>query len=331
MNAAAAPRSATTRSATPRCATPGCATDATVDAGAAPATATAAAAVSVAAALRSATAELAAAGCETPRLDAEVLLADGLGVARSRLHSEPELVLEPDVLDGFAETLRRRADAREPVAYILGRRGFRELELTVDARALIPRPETEHLLESALGLPAGWRVLDVGTGCGAVALALAHERPDLIIEGSDLSHGALALAAGNSARLGLAVGWLHADLLEGVEDRYQAVLANLPYIAEGERASLAPEILRHEPHDALFAGTDGLSAIRRLAAQLALRPQVRFTALEVGAGQAPAVAGLLRDCGFDAVRSERDLAGIERVVVGERLADAGPGRRPVPA
>ena len=98
------------------------------------------------------------------------------------------------------------------------------------------------------------------------------------------------------------------------------MLANLPYVAEGERDSLAPEILRHEPHDALFAGADGLSAIRRLAAQLALRTGVRFAALEVGAGQAPAVARLLGRSGFDAVRSERDLAGIERVVVGERLA-----------
>lgn len=280
--------------------------------------------MNAAAALSSATGELAAAGCEAPRLDAEILLADSLGVPRSRLHSEPGLPLEPAVLDGFARAVRRRSAAREPVAYILSRRGFRSLELTVDRRALIPRPETEHLLEAALGLPAGWRVLDVGTGCGAVALALADERGDLAVDGSDLSHDALALAAENSARLGLAVGWLHADLLDGVEDRYQAVLANLPYIAEPERASLAPEILRHEPHDALFAGTDGLSAIRRLAAQLALRPGVRFTALEVGAGQAPAVAELLRDSGFQEVRSERDLAGIERVVVGER-SSAGVG------
>ena len=113
------------------------------------------------------------------------------------------------------------------------------------------------------------------------------------------------------------MGWLHADLLEGLEDRYQAVLANLPYIAEGERASLAPEILRHEPHDALFAGPDGLSAIRRLAAQLALRPRVRFAALEVGAGQAPAVAELLS--------RERLRAGPQRARPGRHRA-GGRGR-----
>ena len=271
-------------------------------------------------ALRSATGELAAAGCETPRLDAELLLADSLGVARSRLHAEPELELGRDARAGFADALRRRAGEREPVAYIVSRRGFRELELAVDGRALIPRPETEHLVESALGLPAGSRVLDVGTGCGAVALALAGERPDLEVHGSDLSTEALALARENSRRLGLGVRWHHADLLDGLDGPHRAIVANLPYIADGERASLAPEILRHEPHDALFAGADGLSAIRRLAAQLALRGDVRFAALEVGAGQAPTVAGLLRDSGFRSVRSERDLAGIERVVVAEREA-----------
>jgi release factor glutamine methyltransferase len=278
----------------------------------------AAPAPSIAAVLRSATAELAAAGCETPRLDAELLLADSLGVARERLHSEPEGALDRAPAARFSRALARRGGGREPVAYILASRAFRGLELTVDRRALIPRPETEHLVESALGLPVGSRVLDVGTGCGAVALALARERPDLEVHGSDLSRPALELAGENSRRLGLAVRWHHADLLEGAREDYSAVVANLPYIADRERDSLAPEILRHEPHDALFAGADGLSAIRGLAAQLAVRGDVRFVALEVGAGQAPAVSGLLRDGGFEHLRSERDLAGIERVVVAER-------------
>lgn len=283
-----------------------------------PVIAPAAAPPSAGAALRWATAELAAAGCETPRLDAELLLADSLGVVRERLHSEPDGVLDQAVTARFAGAVGRRGAGREPVAYILGRRPFRDLELTVDRRALIPRPETEHLVESALRLPAGWRVLDVGTGCGAVALALAMERPDLEVHGSDLSRPALELAGENSRRLGLDVRWHHADLLEGAREDHRAVVANLPYVADGERGSLAPEILRHEPHDALFAGADGLNAIRRLAAQLTVRRGVRFVALEVGAGQGPAVSRLLRDSGFGHVRSERDLAGIERVVAGER-------------
>jgi release factor glutamine methyltransferase len=162
-------------------------------------------------------------------------------------------------------------------------------------------------------------VLDVGTGSGAIALALAHERPDLRVSGSDVSAEALELARANGARLGLQVRWLLADLLEGVPGEWDAVLCNPPYVAESERLSLAPEIVRHEPPGALFAGPDGLAVIRRLAGQLGQRPRVRMAALEVGAGQAPVVAGLLREqAGFGAVRAERDLAGIERVIVGER-------------
>jgi release factor glutamine methyltransferase len=161
-------------------------------------------------------------------------------------------------------------------------------------------------------------VLDVGTGSGAVALALKDERPDLQLAGSERSGEALALARANGRRLGLAVSWLHADLLVGVPDRFGAVLANLPYVADGERGALAPEITRHEPAQALFAGADGLGAIRALLAALSRRPRVHLAALEVGAGHAPAVAALMRRAGFPAVAAERDLAGIERVVVGRR-------------
>ena len=167
-------------------------------------------------------------------------------------------------------------------------------------------------------MPRGARVLDVGTGSGAVALALKDERPDLLVSGSDLSADALALARANGERLGLDVAWLRADLLAGVPDEFDAILSNPPYVAESERASLAPEILRHEPSGALFAGSDGLDAIRALLAQAAPRGRVRTLALEVGAGQAPVVVDLVRAAGFPSVRSKRDLAGIERVVVGER-------------
>jgi release factor glutamine methyltransferase len=269
-------------------------------------------------ALDGAATAIGAAGCETPRLDAEVLLADILGVDRARLLTERKLTVAGPAVRAFQNAVRRRAVEREPVAYITGRRGFRHIELSVDRRALIPRPETELLVEVALALPAGACVLDLGTGSGAVALALAQERPDLRVSGSDVDADALELARANGQRLGLAVQWLRADLLDGIPDEFDAVLSNPPYIAEGERAALAPEILRHEPARALFAGVDGLDAIRALFAQLAARERVRLVALEVGAGQAGAVAALMSDSGFATVRGERDLAGIERVVVGQR-------------
>jgi release factor glutamine methyltransferase len=260
---------------------------------------------------------IAATGSDTPRLDAELLLAHVLGVERERLLSDPGLVVSGGAVRAFQEAVRRRSAAREPVAYILGRRAFRRLQLDVDRRALIPRPETELLVEVGLRLPAGARVLDVGTGCGAVALALKQERPDLLVSGSDISAAALELAAQNAAQARLRVRWLRADLLRGVPDEFDAVLANLPYVAERERRALAPEILRHEPAQALFAGADGLAAISALVAQLADRAAVATVALEVGAGQAQTVAEMIEAAGFARVWCERDLAGIKRVVVGD--------------
>ncbi len=259
-----------------------------------------------------------AAGCETPRLDAELLLAHVLGVSRERLLLDRDLVVDGPAIRAFQNAVRRRAVEREPVAYILGRRGFRRLEVTVDSRALIPRPETELLVEVALSLPRGARVLDVGTGSGAVALALKDERPDLLLTGSDSSEDALDLARLNGKRLGLEVAWLAADLLASVPDEFDAILSNPPYVAESERDSLAPEILRHEPAEALFAGPHGLMAIRALLAQVAARGRVQNLALEIGAGQAETVFHLMREAGFGSARAELDLAGIERVVVGKR-------------
>jgi len=267
-------------------------------------------------ALESAITAIAGAGCDTPRLDAELLLANVLSVGRERLLTDPELTVAGPAVRAFQDVVRRRAVEREPVAYITGSRHFRRLELAVDRRALIPRPETELLVEVALGLPAGARVLDLGTGCGAVALALKDERPDLHVSASDISGPALELASLNAELLRLDVQFLHADLLPELE--FDAVLSNPPYVADSERAQLAPEIVRYEPPIALFAGADGLAVIRPLLDQLAQRPHVRFLALEVGAGQAVPVSQLVRMSGFDAVRFERDLARIQRVVIAER-------------
>jgi release factor glutamine methyltransferase len=224
---------------------------------------------------------------------------------------DSRMPLQRDLLDRYEELLARRA-AREPVAYILGRKDFRAISLSVDPRVLIPRPDTELLVEVGLTLPRGARVADVGTGSGAIALALKDERPDLEVWGIDLSKGAIAVARDNARRLGLDATFVEADLLSGVEVAFDAVLANLPYVADGE--ALAPEISRYEPASALFAGPSGLGVIARLIGMTAPVPVV---ALEVGFDQAPAVESMLRRAGLHSVRL-RDLAGHERVVVGRR-------------
>lgn len=270
-------------------------------------------------ALQGAITAFVAAGCETPRLDAEVLLADVLGVSRERLIiDERELEVSGVAVHLFREAVRRRAIEREPVAYITRCKGFRRLELMVDARVLIPRPETELLVEAALELPRHARVLDLGTGSGAVALAVKDERPDLEVWGSDVSEAALSVAEANGERLGLAVRWLHCDLLDGVPEEIEAVLSNPPYIATGEAPMLAPEIARHEPPGALFAGEDGLATIRPLLERVGARRRITTVALEIGAGQAPRVEALMQVAGFDRRERRQDLAGIERVVIGQR-------------
>jgi release factor glutamine methyltransferase len=265
-------------------------------------------------ALDSAVVALSAAGVDTPRLDAEVLLAHALGVDRTALVVDRDLRVEGPAVRAFQDAVRRRSVEREPVAYITGIKGFRHIELQVDTRVLIPRPETETLVEAALDLPRGARVVDVGTGSGAVALALKDERGDLDVTGTDASPDALVVARANAARLGLDVRFREADLLDGAGE-VDAVLSNPPYVEDG--TPLQPEIERHEPPVALYAGGDGLAVIRRLAAE-AGASAARLLALEVGMGQAAEVAAVLRDAGFATTATRRDLAGIERVVVGRR-------------
>ncbi len=265
-------------------------------------------------ALEAATEALTAAGVETPRLDAELLLAEASGWDRARLASEPEAGVPPDAGRRFGEMVRRRV-RREPVAYILGRKGFRRIELTVDPRALIPRPETELLVEIALELEPR-TVLDVGTGSGAVALALADELPACRVTGTETSPSALALAQENAERLGID-GRLRLEpgtVPEG--ESFDLVLANLPYVRDDEWDGLAPEITRYEPRDALVAGAEGIEAIASIApAAAAVLGPAGSLALEVGAGQAGAVAELMLDLGFRQVEGRQDLAGIPRVVL----------------
>jgi release factor glutamine methyltransferase len=274
------------------------------------------AAGSVGDAVTAATDALAAAGVETPRLDAELLLAEAAAVDRARLQAHPEVLLDPAAARRFGTMVRRRV-GREPVAYILGRRGFRRIELSVDRRVLIPRPETELLVEVALELrPA--TVLDVGTGCGAVALSIADELADVAVVGTDRSLEALTVARANARRLGLAdrVRLEHGTVPPGA--RFDLLVANLPYVAEAEWEGLAPEITRYEPREALVAGPTGLEAIESLLEAVGAREAASLgaLALEVGAGQAPAVVDLVREAGFGSAGLRPDLAGIDRVVLG---------------
>jgi release factor glutamine methyltransferase len=256
-------------------------------------------------ALDAAVPAIAAAGCETPRLDAELLIADALAVDRAALHREPERGISGAEARVISTRVRRRV-AREPVAYILGRQGFRHIELAVDSRALIPRPETELLVEVALELPEGARVHEVGTGSGAVALALLDERPDLVVTASDASPAAVELARLNAARLGLALDLQVETGLPAGE--WDLVIANLPYVREDEWDGLQPEIRNYEPREALVSGADGLDAVRALVAEA---PSGTRLALEHAPGQAAAVRALLRGA-----ETRCDLAGRERVTLG---------------
>lgn len=271
-------------------------------------------------ALGSAVDALRAAGVEDPRLDAELLLAEASGSSRAALVAEPGAEVPPAAGRSFGEMVRRRL-RREPVAYILGRKGFRSLELAVDRRVLVPRPETELLVEVALEVKPA-RVLDVGTGSGAIALAVADELPGCAVTATDTSPGALEVARSNAERLGLAdrVCFLGGTLPEG--EGFDLILANLPYVAERDWPALQPEVTQWEPREALLAGPDGLDAYRLFLpgcgrALACITPQSSTTlAVEVGEGQVPAVAALMTEAGFGAIEARRDLAGVERVVVG---------------
>lgn len=230
------------------------------------------------------------------------MLADALSVDRAVIVADPARAVPPAAARLFGERVRRRV-MREPVAYILGRQAFRHIELDVDGRVLIPRPESELLVESAIDMPEGATVHDLGTGSGAIALAVKQERPDMVVSASDISPGALDAARANAARL-------HLDVRIGQEPNFEVdlLVANLPYVREDEWSGLQPEIRVYEPRTALVSGDDGLDAIRALVARAPAGTQL---ALEHAPAQAAGVRALL--VGPETLL---DLAGRERVTLG---------------
>ena len=257
-------------------------------------------------------------------LDARLLAEHVLGWTTERYVAESRLAA-PIEFDVRLDALVARRAAREPFAYIVGHEEFWGLAFEVTPAALIPRPETELLVELAIArCPAktSLRIADVCTGSGCVAVAIAHERPAVSLQATDISGAALDLARRNAARHGVSarIGFSRADLLDGVDGPFDLVVANPPYVAERDRAALQPEVVDHEPGIALFAGDDGLDAIRRLLPASAARLKPGGTLLfEFGFGQDEAVAQLISsEPRLRMIELRRDLAGIPRVAGGRK-------------
>lgn len=261
-------------------------------------------------------------GIDSPRLDAELLLADTLGLDRVGLYLNFERPLEAEELAAYRERVRRRA-AREPLAYILGRTEFWSLPFKVTPEVLIPRPDTELLVEAALQrVTAAPRILDVGTGSGALAIALVHECAGGTATAIDISPAALAVAAENAHGNGVAerITFIQADLATLPAGPFDLVVANPPYIPTGDLATLMPEVRDFEPRLALDGGADGLAAYRALAGQVnRVLAAGGWLLVEVGIGQAGEVQALFAAAGLTELFIARDLAGIERVVGGRRV------------
>ena len=258
-------------------------------------------------------------GLDTPRLDAELLIGDALKLTRVRLYMDLDRPLDERELTDIRERVRRRG-RHEPVAYITGKRGFWKLDLAVDARVLIPRPDTERLVELALEALTGReapRVVDVGTGSGAIALSIASERPDATVLAIDLSPDALAAAEANAAAAGLTnVTFARGDVLAPAADfRPDVVLSNPPYITSAECEALMPDVRLFEPRLALDGGLDGLRVVRALVTQAAaLLPAGGALLFEIGHDQGPAAAALVEaSAAFTGVTVHKDYGGKDRV------------------
>ena len=261
---------------------------------------------------------LAKAGCDTPRVDAEILVAHVARVARSELVLEGSRALAPEDEESLERLVTRR-EAREPLAYVVGEWGFRRLVLGVDPRVLVPRPETEIVVERCLARIAALadpRVLDVGTGSGAIALAIADEHPGAMVSGIDTSAGALEVAGANMLRTGVAIELRQWDLFAGLPGGpWDLVVSNPPYVLPEEIATLEPEVRDWEPREALV-GVGATAAVARGAVEV-LRPGGALV-LEVASGDAERVATLLRELQYERVSATRDLAGRDRVVEATR-------------
>ncbi len=257
---------------------------------------------------------------DTARLDAELLISDALNLDRVSLYVRHHQPLQPEELSEIRERVRRRA-ANEPVAYITGTRGFWEIDVGVDHRVLVPRPETEHLVERALAnIPEGEskRVVDVGCGSGCIALSIAKARPQCDVMGIDISTDALSVARGNAERLSLpGVSWSEGDLLEGQTEPFDLILSNPPYIASAEIEQLMVDVRAFEPRLALDGGADGLDVYRRLVPQAYSRlNEDGLLIVEIGHDQGEAVSALFGAAGFSEVSVLKDYAGLDRVVSG---------------
>lgn len=279
--------------------------------------------------VRWATEDFRSRGIENPRLDAEVLVAYALGIDRTRVIIDAQRPLEPSELALLRDLVRRRR-AREPVAYLRGEREFYGLRFRVDARVLIPRPDTEALVEVGLSRTAhvslSMRQLDLCTGSGCVAIAMAKERPTAKVLASDLSEDALAVARDNAYRLGAYnVAFVESDLFERVgapgETRFDVITANPPYIPHGDIPGLMADIRDFEPRLALDGGEDGLDLVRRIVEEApAFLEERGVLAIEIGDGAAAATRELFERRGFREIVIARDYGKIERVVSGVRPA-----------
>lgn len=262
-------------------------------------------------------------GIDSPRLDAELLLADQLGVSRVGLYLEFDRPLNGEELSAYRRRVERRA-SREPVQYILGETEFWSLTLSVSPQVLIPRADTEVLVEEALHrLSDAPRVLDVGTGSGAIAIAIATERPAAEVEAIDLSEGALEVAGRNVTRYGLEnrVHLRREDLRAISGGRYNLVISNPPYIPRNDLAALMPEVRDFEPSNALDGGGDGLDCYKALAGQAhRLLCEGGWMLVEVGIDQARSVRALFTAAGLEEAFVREDYAGIPRVVGARRTS-----------